>query len=118
MRSSRRVRVLMLGWEYPPRFAGGLGKACRGLSQAMARQGAQVFFVLPTFPERISEPRLEVVGVWECLIESGWTKKTFRELQRGRQPGPRPQNVPAWMEIRTTASLFPYGEAPEGPVTE
>src|SRR5262245_9839763 len=71
-KADRRVRVLMLGWEYPPRFAGGLGKACQGLAQGLAKQGAQVFFVLPTFPERVTEQRLEVVGALEALLESGW----------------------------------------------
>src|SRR3954471_21932480 len=83
MGSRRQPRVLMLGWEYPPRFAGGLGKACRGLSNAMARQGARVFFVLPTFPERIVENHLEVVGARECLIDAGWTEEAFR--QQGSQ---------------------------------
>jgi glycosyltransferase involved in cell wall biosynthesis len=63
---------MMLGWEYPPRFAGGLGKACQGLAQGLAKNGAQIFFVLPTFPDRLSEPRLEVVGARECMIEAGW----------------------------------------------
>jgi glycogen(starch) synthase len=72
MRHARHLRALMLGWEYPPRLAGGLGKACQGLSQAMARQGVQLYFVLPTFPERLSEPKLEVVGAREILTEAGW----------------------------------------------
>jgi glycosyltransferase involved in cell wall biosynthesis len=41
------VRVLMLGWEFPPHISGGLGTACEGLSQALARAGAQVMFVVP-----------------------------------------------------------------------
>lgn len=72
MPSARHTRVMMLGWEYPPRFAGGLGKACQGLAQGLAKSGAQIFFVLPTFPDRLSEPRLEVVGARECMIEAGW----------------------------------------------
>jgi glycogen(starch) synthase len=73
LRSARHLRGLMLGWEYPPRLAGGLGKACQGLAQAMAKQGVQLYFVLPSFPhERVSEPKLEVVGARECLVEAGW----------------------------------------------
>ncbi len=37
----------MLGWEFPPHISGGLGTACEGLSQALARAGAQVMFVVP-----------------------------------------------------------------------
>ena len=32
-----RLRVLKLGWEFPPLINGGLGIACLGLPQALAR---------------------------------------------------------------------------------
>ncbi|MAW41985.1 MAG: hypothetical protein CMJ30_06190 [Phycisphaerae bacterium] len=41
------MRVLMLGWEFPPLITGGLGTACAGLTRALVTQGAQVDFVLP-----------------------------------------------------------------------
>ena len=41
------VRVLMLGWEFPPFISGGLGTACHGLTRAMTRMDLQVLFVLP-----------------------------------------------------------------------
>jgi glycogen(starch) synthase len=42
------MRVLMLGWEFPPYIAGGLGVACHGLTAALDRMGHHVLFVLPT----------------------------------------------------------------------
>ena len=41
------MRVLMLGWEFPPFIAGGLGIACYGLTKALDKQGHSVIFVLP-----------------------------------------------------------------------
>ena len=41
------MRVFMLGWEFPPFIAGGLGTACYGLTKALSRQGVRVTFVLP-----------------------------------------------------------------------
>ncbi|MBX3354775.1 MAG: glycosyltransferase [Phycisphaeraceae bacterium] len=41
------LRVLMLGWEFPPFITGGLGTACYGLTRAMSRMGMEVTFVLP-----------------------------------------------------------------------
>ncbi|MCG3181215.1 MAG: D-inositol-3-phosphate glycosyltransferase [Phycisphaerae bacterium] len=41
------MRVLMLGWEFPPFISGGLGTACYGLTRAMSRHGIEVVFVLP-----------------------------------------------------------------------
>lgn len=100
----------MLGWEYPPRFAGGLGKACRGLSLAMARQGTQVFFVLPTFPERISEPSLEVVGAREVMQEAGWIEEITRTTERIEGFDLK--------VYRADAVLSPYGAPPSGPTPE
>jgi glycosyltransferase involved in cell wall biosynthesis len=37
----------MLGWEYPPHIAGGLGTACEGLTSALAAQGVSIHFVVP-----------------------------------------------------------------------
>lgn len=41
------MRILMLGWEFPPYIAGGLGVACHGLTRALDRAGHPVTFVLP-----------------------------------------------------------------------
>lgn len=41
------MRVLMLGWEFPPFIAGGLGVACYGLTKALDRLGHEVLFILP-----------------------------------------------------------------------
>lgn len=42
------MRVLMLGWEFPPYISGGLGTACQGLTRAMTGMGVPILFVLPT----------------------------------------------------------------------
>jgi glycogen synthase len=41
------MRVVMLGWEFPPYISGGLGTACYGLTKALDRAGHEVLFVLP-----------------------------------------------------------------------
>lgn len=41
------MRTLMLGWEYPPHIAGGLGTACHALTRALAAQGEDLLFVVP-----------------------------------------------------------------------
>jgi glycogen synthase len=42
------MKVLMLGWEFPPFISGGLGTACFGLTKAMSQIGnVEVTFVLP-----------------------------------------------------------------------
>ncbi|MEM6750711.1 MAG: glycosyltransferase [Planctomycetota bacterium] len=41
------MRILMLGWEFPPFVSGGLGTACYGLTKALSARGAEITFVLP-----------------------------------------------------------------------
>lgn len=41
------MRILMLGWEFPPRIVGGLGIACAGLAGGLRRLGHEVVFVTP-----------------------------------------------------------------------
>jgi glycosyltransferase involved in cell wall biosynthesis len=41
------MRVLMLGWEFPPFISGGLGTACYGLTKALSDLGTEILFVLP-----------------------------------------------------------------------
>jgi glycogen(starch) synthase len=54
------MRVLMAGWEFPPRISGGLGTACRGLVLALDRLGVEVTLVLPRLHggERAGRARL------------------------------------------------------------
>ncbi len=136
----------MLGWEYPPRFAGGLGKACRGISQALAKQGGEIVFVLPSFPGRVEEPHLEVVGAHEVLIEAGWdpgfevqttvnpaaasappadftqqilssTAATEAELEPLAGEG-TPRVAGGIRMVKSEAKLYPYGAHPTGPMPE
>lgn len=41
------MRVLMLGWEFPPHISGGLGTACHGLVKGLLAHGVEVTFVVP-----------------------------------------------------------------------
>lgn len=41
------TKVLMFGWEFPPHNTGGLGPACLGMTQALAKLGINLTFVLP-----------------------------------------------------------------------
>ncbi len=41
------MKVLMLGWEFPPHISGGLGTACAGLTHALDKQRVDVLFVVP-----------------------------------------------------------------------
>ncbi|MBZ0170883.1 MAG: glycogen/starch synthase, partial [Phycisphaerales bacterium] len=56
------MRILMLGWEFPPFMAGGLGTACFGLTRAMSRAGHDVTFVMPKAVGRGSADYVDLLG--------------------------------------------------------
>jgi glycogen synthase len=43
----------MLGWEFPPFFAGGAGIVCSALSEALVHKNVDVTFVMPSGPEDV-----------------------------------------------------------------
>ena len=56
------MRVLMLGWEFPPFITGGLGTACHGLTHALDSHGVQVAFVLPTAIDRSAASHVDLLS--------------------------------------------------------
>lgn len=56
------MHVLMLGWEFPPFIAGGLGTACHGLTKAMDRRGLNVTFVLPKVIDRSESSHVNLLS--------------------------------------------------------
>ncbi len=42
-----KMKILMFGWELPPKNSGGLGVACFNLTKALSCENAEVIFVLP-----------------------------------------------------------------------
>ena len=54
------MRILMFGWEFPPRMSGGLGTACFGMTKALAGLGHQITFILPQAEETYA-PFLDLV---------------------------------------------------------
>ena len=43
----QQLRIVMLGWEFPPHVTGGLGAACEGLVRSLSAAGHHVRFMLP-----------------------------------------------------------------------
>lgn len=54
MDHDKGIKVLMLGWEFAPIIAGGLGVACRGLANGLIKNHADITYVLPRIPEHAS----------------------------------------------------------------
>ena len=68
----KNVRVLMFGWEFPPHISGGLGTACLGIAQGLAKNDVEVLFVMPKDWKQSKHPlmrarrKLSMRVMWRC----------------------------------------------------
>jgi glycogen synthase len=103
------VKVLMLGWEFPPFISGGLGTACYGLTKGMSELGTDVLFVLPgsattvtTTHVKFAEPRGKIQSGKAGTSLSGQVE--LRALDVKLYPYRRPDQT-----------IVPVGEAGRSP---
>lgn len=73
------MKVLMLGWEFPPHISGGLGTACFGLTQGLAHHEVDVLFVVPRARGDEDERFVDVLGANRVPVE-----ETVREKRTVR----------------------------------
>jgi glycosyltransferase involved in cell wall biosynthesis len=100
----------MLGWEYPPHIAGGLGTACLALTRALAEQGEDVLFVVPHRHGDEEAEHLELRGTNDEAPEAQGPpagRITRRRVEFALSPYARP--------LAASTSGAPPGPAPYGP---
>lgn len=67
------MRILMLGWEFPPFIAGGLGVACYGLTRALDKLGHEVTFVLPKQVDRSHASHVRLLTPQSLARRTSWS---------------------------------------------
>ncbi|HYK74522.1 MAG TPA: glycogen/starch synthase, partial [Pseudoneobacillus sp.] len=48
---SKKLRILLLTWEFPPHIVGGLARHSEGLSLYLQKNGVEVFVITTKTPE-------------------------------------------------------------------
>jgi glycogen synthase len=51
----------MLGWEFPPYFAGGVGMVCYHLTRALCQQGIEITYVMPFGPTMVRSDYMKIL---------------------------------------------------------
>lgn len=93
------MKILMLGWEYPPHIAGGLGTACAGLTSALAQQGVAIHFVVPyMFGDEDAQH----------MILSGMAAPSSGPAEAEEQPSREASRIVTGETTRIPAFLAPY----------
>lgn len=70
----------MLGWEFPPFNAGGLGTACYGLTKALSSLNVEITFVIPKAPCDFSHDFLRIINAdieYKHLTNLYWVKSNL-----------------------------------------
>ncbi len=96
------MRVLMLGWEFPPDVKGGLAMACFGITQALLKQGTDVLFVLPRYSggAQTASKKLAIVSACDEIMPEVLSQEHQTRIKQLWQ---------AHFDIRPIESLlFPY----------
>lgn len=78
------LKVLMLGWELPPHNSGGLGVACYQLCKALAKNGADIEFVLPYTAEHdVDFMRIKAAHPQDvqAVLKSGIAYDSFKYIK-------------------------------------
>lgn len=62
------MKILMLGWEFPPFRSGGLGTHCYHLTKSLSALGAKITFLMPKNPYHIKSKHMRIVEVDPALM--------------------------------------------------
>lgn len=104
------MKVLMFGWEFPPRISGGLGTACFGLTQSLVKVGVKVLFVVPRLFGGENGKKVRLVSASEVQAETTARVHHRKERAEGRRPPATRQKSFATHGL----SGMTYIEAPSG----
>ena len=98
------MKVLMLGWEYPPHISGGLGTACEGLTKGLARLGVRITFVVPQLLGGEDAPHMRLVDSYRGFGKRFDSKKKKEEIETDEAA----EEEAGIEKIEIPAALSPY----------
>jgi glycosyltransferase involved in cell wall biosynthesis len=106
------MRILMLGWEYPPHIAGGLGTACEGLTKGLSKLGLDITFVVPKLFGDESAGHMNIVEPIRSTTANS-TQTNSKKLSEfyaktGVVPVTQPKGATLIKKIAVSAFLKPY----------
>lgn len=84
------MRIFMLGWEFPPFLAGGLGTACHGLTKGLVNHGHEVLFVLPQATPDNLKTHVQLLGPHTLKARAA----QVRQRAAAGAPAPAPVGSP------------------------
>ena len=75
------MKILMLGWEYPPSITGGLGIASHGIAESLAQIGHQITFLLPKKDKKQQSKIVKLVDASTMAVDPQFWIKTSESVE-------------------------------------
>ncbi len=106
------MKVLMLGWEFPPHISGGLGTACQGLTRGMAHTDVETLFLVPRSYGDEEAHWMDLVGANQVVhrrahaTETRVATESTEEIHREAQPAGSLDSTPPALPRRTSPSTL------------
>lgn len=99
----------MFGWEFPPHISGGLGTACFGLSQSLAKKNTHVLFVAPRADDHQTLDGVAVISASNIPVPIKAIEKYFPVIASSENiTGKRKEHSSKLTSITITSDLLPY----------
>jgi len=70
----------MLGWEFPPYFAGGVGIVCYELTKALAMKGHEITYLMPSGPQNVGSEHVRLLVADNYITDAQITIKKVPSL--------------------------------------
>ncbi|XOV93306.1 MAG: glycosyltransferase family 4 protein [Bacteroidota bacterium] len=119
------MKILMLGWEFPPSITGGLGIASHGIAESMAKKGHDITFLLPKKIKTQQSTQVKLVDASTMKVEQEFWVKTTESITE-IQDSELGSQVVAYMPPKIYRKLSTivkfekkkqYTEVPDSPLT-
>lgn len=104
------MKVLMLGWEFPPHISGGLGTACFGLTQGLAHHGVEVLFVVPKASGDEDGRFVRVIGANQVVVEEELAPPKRQVVDERVQEGADVEERTVTVPVLARGASDPQGE--------
>lgn len=117
MNEVRAVKVLMLGWEYPPHITGGLATACLGLCEGLHATGVEVTFVVPRASGDEDARFARVIGANQVWVEQREHAGSVAPRHRAPQAPARTSSEPSFAEPAPAPIRFVERDPGEAPLS-
>ncbi len=99
----------MFGWEFPPHISGGLGTACFGLTQSLAKRNIHILFVAPKANDHTPFKGVDVISASNIPVPLLSAKKNLSAISgKGEQKIEKKENSSKLISITVPAEILPY----------